>query len=58
MALQGANFWDLTIKLELNSRKVREMELETPPCPCPPYPCPSCPCPPCPGVSAPVHEKR
>ena len=31
------------IKLERNSRKVREMELETPPCPCSPYPCLSCP---------------
>ena len=34
-------------QLERNARKVREMELETPPCPCPPFPCPpSCPCPP------------
>ena len=32
-------------KLERNSRKVREMELETQPCPCSPYACPSCPCP-------------
>ena len=32
-------------QLERNSRKVREMELETPPCPCPPCHCPPCPCP-------------
>ena len=44
------------VKLERNSRKVREIELETPPCPCPSYPCPSCPCPSCPCVSAPVHQ--
>ena len=43
-------------KLEHNSRKVREIELETPPCPCPPCPYPPCPpyppctCPPCPFI--------
>ena len=46
----------VTPKLERNSKKVREIELETPPCPCPSYPCLSCPCPPCPCVSAPVHQ--
>ena len=47
------------VKLERNSRKVREMELETPPCSCSTYPCLSCPCSPCLGVSAPVpHQLR